>query len=234
MLERAFLVAVLAALVVVAGDARSVTVLEDGDAGETLGTAQLLPGGSTPLTEIQGTIATNTADVDLYRIFISDPGAFSAMTTNGDSSCDVNQNPECGTEEFDATLALFDSTGLGVYFNDDKQENVGDAELPAGNQFSPTVMGFYFLAIADDDVTALSELSVDGPIFPELSSPFTDVVGPSGPGGGNPLQEWFKDNVVPDPRGYSIVLTGVTVPEPATGLLISLGLVALAAARARR
>jgi hypothetical protein len=230
---RAFLSLLVAANALgIAGDARSLVVFETGDAGETLATAQSLPAGSVPLTEIRGAISTDTGDVDLYRIFVSDPASFSATTTNGDSSC--NQSI-CFENEFDATLSLFDANGLGVYYNDDRAFGVGDSQLPAGNPFSPGEPGFYFLAIADDQLGAVSALDLNGLIFPlPVPEPFTDVVGPTGPGGGDPLVGWLAEIVAPDPRDYGIVLTGVVVPEPATGLLTGLGLLLLGSARRRR
>jgi hypothetical protein len=202
------------------------TWTEQGDAGQTLATAQALPTGIVPLDQIDGTADGTTGDADVYEIFISDPAAFSAQTVGGDSKCTT-----CATQEFDASLALFDENGIGIYFNDDLAQDVGDAFLPAGNALSPTQAGWYFLAVFDDDLTPLSELSEEGIIFPEVFFPFTDIVGPTGPGGGDPLSLFFEENVVVETRDYSVLLTGTVIPEPATGLLVGLGFTAMGVVR---
>jgi len=48
-----------------------------------------------------------------YKIFINDPAGFSAATIAGDPPMTI-------TDELDAALALFDISGRGVYFNDDR------------------------------------------------------------------------------------------------------------------
>jgi len=194
------------------------------DAGPVLSEAQE-PTGSGDLTSIFGTITqtptdvplndlsafgASVADVDLFRIFISDPIGFSAETLNGDS---MNSDLE-----FDASLALFDENGMGIYSNDDGVFDDGNSILPAGNGFGPMAQGTYYLAIFDDNVTPLSELSLNGPIFPDPGSPFTQVVGPSGPGGASPLLDWFPELPINASRDYTILLTGVTLVPEASAL----------------
>jgi len=202
--------------------ANAATWTEVGDAGDTVLTAQSIPAGSQSLDEIFGTISGTTADVDIYRIFIDDPEGFSAATIGGDSKC-----AECAGQEFDAKLALFDDTGLGLYRNDDREVNVGDAALPAGDPLGPATAGYYLLAIFDDDLTALSAIDESGIIFELDDFPYTDVVGPITPGGSSPLLDFFEENVVEETREYSVVLTGAVVPEPSTAILLGVGLAAL-------
>jgi len=78
------------------------THIEIGDAGNLPGTAQD-PGGVGPLTSIAGT--AGGGDEDMYKICITNPSAFSATTG--------------AMADFDTQLFLFDSTGRGVYSNDD-------------------------------------------------------------------------------------------------------------------
>jgi len=208
------------AAMLVPGAVHAVDWDEVGDAGPVLADAQepdVPPGES--LTSISGFISNvvtdvpindlsgfgaSVADVDLYKIMITDPLQFSALTVNGDSiDSDI---------EFDATLALFDENGLGLYQNDDRAIDDGNARLPAGHMFGPMSPGIYYLAIFDDNVTPISALSESGVIFPDPPFPYTEVVAATGPGGGSPLLDWFPDAPIIAGRQYSILLTGV--PEP--------------------
>jgi hypothetical protein len=72
---------------------------EVGEAGSLPGTAQGTSGA--PLTSISGTISSNT-DADMYQIFISSPGTFSATTVGTGGSLS------------DTQLFLFDTDGLGI------------------------------------------------------------------------------------------------------------------------
>lgn len=206
------------------------------DAGPLPNSAQE-PTGNGVLTSIMGTIASSptdvpindlsefgasVADVDLYEIFIADPDNFSAATLGGD-------NPP-----FDSSLALFDENGLGVYFNDDVVRNDGNSFLPDMHGLGPMEPGTYYLAIFDDDLTPVSQLNFNGPIFPEVGSPFTQVVGPTGPGGALGLIDWFPEAPNNASRDYTILLTGVTVPEPTLFVLGVSALSCVGGLRARR
>jgi hypothetical protein len=204
---------------------------ETGDAGDLTTSAQTPLGGGV-LDQISG-IVTDSHDVDLYRIFINDPAAFSATTIAGDPDISV-------TNELDAALALFDATGRGVYYNDDGIFDNANAILPSGDLLSPTSTGVYFLAVFDDDGLPLSgaAVSLDDLIFPIVDSPFTDVVGPTGDGGALPLSGWGFDPDTPidfdnDIGGldgeYIVNLTGAqfVVPIPAALWLFGSGLLGL-------
>ena len=194
---------------------------EVGDAGQTLATAQNTIGGSNPLTDIYGVIAVGTPDVDLYRIYISNPAAFSAIAYRG-------PNPS-----MDEMLYLFDATGHGVYADDDGGPQL-QAYLPANHALGPQSAGTYYLGI---DSCCHFPDSTGGAIFDFAAS----LSGPSGPGGALPLNSWSGTSY--NAGEYRIMLTGAEfpkgggeVPEPATTLLVSLGLLAvgLGNARARR
>ncbi|MBV9404348.1 MAG: hypothetical protein JO211_03320 [Acidobacteriaceae bacterium] len=140
----------------------------------------------------------------------------------------------------DTDLFLFDSTGHGVYGNDDISGSNTLSCLPSlssnpcpssRNGTGPTHDGIYYLAIA---ISADYPISSAGEIFNFSQS--TNVVGPDlALGGALPISGWDNgaftspdfDNV-----NYEIVLNG-TAPEPATWLLIAAPLLALWIARKR-
>jgi hypothetical protein len=173
------------------------------DAGDLPGTAQVTSGPvNQALNTISGTIA-NTQDVDLYKIFIPNPSAFSASTTGGDSP------------PFDAVLALFNANGLGVYLNDDGAFNVGDPLLPAAHPLGPSSSGIYYIAIFSDETLPFSGagVSINDLIFPIPQAPYTQVLGPTGGGGGIPVSGWATEGVFSLSAGYQVNLTGAQPAE---------------------
>ncbi|MEH2289726.1 MAG: DVUA0089 family protein [Nostoc sp.] len=87
-----------------AGTAQATTFTEVGDAGQTLNTAQNLPGST---NVIQGTISSSD-DADLFS-FSWGGGQFNATTVGGTPFT------------FDTLLQLFDSSGTLIAENDDYQ-----------------------------------------------------------------------------------------------------------------
>ncbi len=160
--------------------------VEVGDAGNLPGTAQD-PGGAGPLTSIAGT--AGGGDEDMYKICITSPSIFSATTV--------------AMTTFDTQLFLFDSTGLGVYSNDDAAMIGAGSTLPAGDPNSPVAVGIYYLAVDDWNE---EPLSVGGPIFADV---FNVVNGPTGPGGASPITSW-DGNTLDIFGSYTIVLTGTS------------------------
>jgi hypothetical protein len=196
---------------------------EVGDAGDLLGTAQA-PVGEGRLRSITGTVSTN-ADVDLYKIFINNPTTFSASVTST-------------TGNFDSVVALFNSGGFGVYGNDDAKLGSSDSGLPAGSLLGPQAPGWYYLAVFGLATTPTSgnDTSPANYIAPDTSSPFTSIIGASGPGGASPLTGWAPvENVVPLNEEYSIRFSGVSpVPEPETYAMLVAGLALMGAMVRRR
>ena len=136
-----------AALSITSWTAQAVIINEiSPDAGELLGTAQDTTGGLTigspgvSLDSISGSLinlgtdTTPVDDIDLYKILITDPGAFS-VTVAADLS-----------DDDDAILWLFDAAGVMVLSDDDDglghlpQFNAGELTDP------PNAPGMYFLA----------------------------------------------------------------------------------------
>ena len=208
-----------------AGPAHAVDWTETGDAGDLVGSAQE-PTGNGPLRNIYGTISTNT-DVDLYRIFISDPTSFSASVTSTSGN-------------FDSVLALFNGGGYGIYANDDARLGDHSAGLPAGSFLGPQAPGWYYLAVFGLDVTPASGngLTPDHYIGPEVSAPFTQVITASGPGGASPLTGWAPEDpneVESLNEGYRLRLSAVSVvPEPETYAMLLAGLGLIGAMVRRR
>lgn len=186
-------------------------------------------------TEIQGALSTSSdgsgyPDFEsVFKITILNYTAFSAETV-----------PVGAFGIPDTDLFLFDSSGDGVYMNDDASAtntlsclssgDSGNPCLSSRNGTGPTSDGVYYLAIAISANYPIDSLSKE--IFnPTLS---TDVVGPTG--GAGSFAAW-DDNAFTSPDfdlvNYDIRLTG-TVPEPATYLLIAAPLALLLVRRKRR
>jgi hypothetical protein len=88
---------------------------EAGDAGDLPATAQDL--SAQGVVQIDGAFAIPT-DVDVYKLCLSGGGTFSASTVEGTT--------------VDTQLFLFNSSGLGVYGNDDEGA-LRQSTLPAGH-----------------------------------------------------------------------------------------------------
>lgn len=220
-------------LALTAAAASGQVVNENGEAGDLLPTAQVINGYVTTINGKLANLGVSEAleayvpDTDLYRITITNPAAFSARAKTHDA---VYQGQDY--LEADTQLALFDSAGLLVGFNDDLGGIIGspsyvfDPVLAAGD-FAGLAPGNYFLAI---------NLFSRHPTF--ANGPFPYV-----PDGGieGPLTGW--DQLTPQvTTQYAIQLTGVGsptpsvdtgVPEPAAWALMITGF-GLAGARLRR
>jgi len=160
---------------------------ETGDAGDLLPGAQdLTPGG---VTQIDGNFA-NSSDVDLYRLCLPGGGSFSASTVGGSL--------------VDTQLFLFDSSGRGVYGNDDDGSS-RQSTLPAGDPLTPEAAGEYYLAVAPYNRDPNSDA---GPIFASLGP----VLAPTGIGGEQPVSGW--SGRVSGMGPYRVVLTVASCVAP--------------------
>lgn len=143
---------------------------------------------------------------DMFLIRIDDPAGFSATT---DATFGV-----FGTD-FDTQLFLFSYTGRGKLANDNETTfSAGKSAIPAGSLTSGP--GLYYLAISG---LGNDPLSAGGSIF--TLSPPTEVSGPDGPGGADPITGWTG---VGDTGTYTILLSGARfVPEPGSLALLLIG-----------
>ena len=167
-------------------------VSESGDAGDLPSTAQDVGAGA--VTEILGSF-TSGADVDVYRVCLTDGASFSASTV--------------APMSLDTQLFLFDADGLGVYSNDDAGIGVRGSRLPARHPFSPTSGGEYFIGLSSFNN---DPRSAAGEIFPDVfsSSLYPDgVVNAVGGGSDEPVSSWI--GLTRGPAGlYRLDLTGTT------------------------
>ena len=158
------------------------------DASQLPVTAQAIVGEG-PLEFIGGVLESPT-DVDMYAIYITGSESFSATTVGW-------------TTGVDTQLTLFDSSGYGVYSNDDESTDVLQSTLP-DCYLTP---GIYYLAISDYDWDPVSD---EGFIFPS-HYPFvylrTEVEGPTDVGGASPISGWDGLSAMGG-GSYTIALTG--------------------------
>ena len=176
--------------------AEAFTWTEVEEAGDLPGTAQRITQNEAneALEFITGSLSSPT-DVDMYAIFITGGGNFSATTVGW-------------TVDVDTQLTLYDSSGIGIYSNDDFATDIPQSTLPAFNPLTPTTPGLYYLAISDWDYDPLSD---GGYIFPHPTTGLADtaVDGPTGPGGGLPVNGWGGISTIGG-GSYTIALTGAT------------------------
>lgn len=201
--------------------------VEKGDAGSTLGTAQVpVAPGAGVLTlrtisgSLQGSRGGSSDFEDLYYFRVTNASGFRIRPI---------------TSNFNAVLYLFNVTvnfeGLGLLANDNENvESFLPQLLPAatdGTGVLLTTPGNYVLAIAGSGRVPVSRT---GAIF-NFASP-TEISGPDGPGGLNPLQGWTGDGATGD---YSLSVEQGGFPTiPAPGALALLAAVATGSLRRRR
>jgi hypothetical protein len=131
-------------------------------------------------------------DADLYAIYVDGGGTFSATTVGGVAP------------GFDTQLFLLDSTGHGVYFNDDFSGFEASSTLSAGHALTPVAPGLYYLGIT---AWNLRPASAGGEIFPLTGGAnHNNILGPVGAGGALPLTGYVGTAGTSGP--YTISLTG--------------------------
>ncbi|WP_421659396.1 PTPA-CTERM sorting domain-containing protein [Leptothermofonsia sp. ETS-13] len=194
----------------------ALTFSEPPDAGPLLtNAANTVPTGvvgnnpATDLTRITGRLSGNA---DLFRIQVG-TGLFEAIARG------IDPNPVNDTQLF-----LFDVNGFGIAANDDFSGGLGSRIT----QF--LTAGIYYLGISKYDLDPVSRnRGTIAEIFPD--TPFTAIVGPTGPGGAFPLFGW-RGTISESgrARNYEILLSSTPVPTPA----LLPGLLALGAGGLRK
>lgn len=197
--------ALVAALVSMGSNAAMAAIYSEvGDAGHTLGTAQVLGGGTTGITGSLG------GDADIFR-FVWGGGTFYADTLGS---------------AFDTQLFLFDSTGAGIRANDDGLTGLRSYIDPL------LVSGTYYLAISgfdNDPVSASGVMFQSSPYGPQYGPlfPGESLQSWTGGGGSGSYVINFRS------ASGDVVQTG-QVPEPASVALLGLGLAGLFASRRKQ
>ncbi len=183
------LIAILG-VVALAAPAMAVEWAESGDAGDLPATAQNT-NCTGALTAITGTLTAGANDADMYCIHID--GNYGATA--------------CGGAAFDTQLALFQTSGIGVAFDDDSgcglQSTLGLIQPAPGN---------YLLAISGYD----KDPANGGGLEIWADTPFGAERPPDGPGAPGPIAGWVGSSG--GSGGYRISLQGVSCCGGATAV----------------
>jgi hypothetical protein len=194
-------------------------ITEVGDAGDTLGTAYAVPGGT---DKILGSL---NYDADLYR-FYWNGGNFYANTV--DYTKPFNSQQDC-------ELFLFDSAGNGLWANNDAWSGLN---VPAGSAYvyqTDLVAGYYYLGVTIHNLEPVDDslYYTIFPTFPYFSPPKAPdpTSGPLAAWGNEELYSWASGGYVVNFAEASLSTgaagpshpTGV-VPEPGSLVLILTGL----------
>lgn len=201
--------------------------VEQGDAGSTLGTAQvpIAPqAGILSLRSISGTLSGSSDGVNDRE----DCYFFSVTEASGFRIRPISSN-------FNAVLYLFNVTlnfeGLGLLANDNENsDSILPQILPAATDSTGVLLttpGNYLLAVAGAGRVPVSRT---GAIF-NFASP-TEISGPDGPGGLSPLLGWTGDGPTGD---YTLTIDQGAFPTiPSPGSVALLAAVGAASLRRRR
>jgi hypothetical protein len=130
--------AALGVCVAVATPAFAQTYTESGDAGQTLATAQVVPGG---ITRINGTLGV-VGEVDLYKLTFSTSATITFHATSAD----------------DPNLILFDAAGHGLWGDDDSGAGPNDLDAEITWTVAP---GTYYLAYGENNIEAANAANVE-------------------------------------------------------------------------
>jgi len=148
------------------------------DAGNTIPTAFLLPGGT---TSIDGEIDSNQ-DTDLYKFTLSAAATF---------SIEVLEISPDAPRTLDMNLIVFNSLGQGLAGDDDGSSGTPVTTLGSRDSLLTLSLaaGDYFFAVGDNNIGAfesVADFNAGGPDFIDndsgiLGSPTTEMLGLVGP-----------------------------------------------------
>ena len=195
--------------------------IEQGDAGSSAGTAQVprRPPQAISLRSITGSLGGDQRGgdfEDLYFIRIEDPVEWVVRPSE---------------TSFDAALYLFryqpdGDEAFGLLGNDNEHVETNVPQLTQfstdGSEASVSEPGDYILAVTSATRFPFSDT---GAIC--LFETFTEISGPDGPGGNNPLSQWVGDGLG---GTYRIEMTAVdfpSVPTPGAALVLAGGPITL-------
>lgn len=210
---RARLIAAVASLSVAGAAFAGPEWPETADAGSFPFDAQIVFGAG-PLFSIKGSLSlavNGPGDFeDMFLIKIDDPALFCAKTIFQPAQCGkCFMNPTQPTA-FDTQLWIFKTDGRGLLGNDDDPGDPPRSRLSGasndGSGAAITTPGLYYIAISGGP--ANDPQSSSGAIFNQVNP--TEISGPDGPGGANPIIAWTGGGPVGQ---YQIMLCGASFVE---------------------